>query len=304
MKTHLSSVLVPLTMLAALLSSSARGAAQSAVAARCADSTLDAASRIAACTEIIQADGTTSMELAVAYTNRGSALDLNGDYKAAIADFDSALDAEPDYAPAFNNRGSAHLSLREYDHALADFDQAIHISPRSAVYYTNRGAAYLDHGDFEHAGDDFDHAVLLDPMNPRIWGSRCLIHVIQGDYKDARFDCGHATTLKTDNLEAWFSNALLDLKTGKAEDAEKAWATVLYLAGRASAASDNAAAIVSFKPSAFYGRGIAERRRGDEPRAKADIAAALKLDPEVRARFTRWGVGDNDLADAQESPSH
>src|ERR1700733_3739589 len=201
MKTRISAVLVPLTVLAALLSLPVRGAAQSALAVRCADVTLDAASRIQACTAIIQDGASTDMELAVAYTNRGSALDQNGDYKAAIRDFDAALGSQPDYAPAFNNRGSAHLSLRQYDRAIPDFDEAIRISPKSAVYYSNRGAAYLDAGDFERA-------VLLDPTNPGFWGSRCLVHVIQGDYKDARFDCGRSTTLKVDNLEAWFSNAL------------------------------------------------------------------------------------------------
>jgi tetratricopeptide (TPR) repeat protein len=304
MKTRISAVLVPLTILAALLSLPVRGAAQSVLAVRCADVTLDPPSRIQACTAIIQDGASTDMELAVAYTNRGSALDQNGDYKAAIRDFDAALESQPDYAPAFNNRGSAHLSLRQYDRAIPDFDEAIRISPKSAVYYSNRGAAYLDAGDFERAGGDFDRAVLLDPTNPGIWGSRCLVHVIQGDYKDARFDCGRSTTLKVDNLEAWFSNALLYLKTGKAEDAQKAYSSVLYLAGRVATASDSPAAAISFKPSAFYGRGIAEQRRGDLRAAKADIDAALKMDPEVEARFAKWGVRGNDVPDAQDVSAH
>ena len=89
MKTRIS---VLLTVLAALLSLPVRGAAQSVLAVRCADVRLDAASRIQACTAIIQDGASTDMELAVAYTNRGSALDQNGDYKAAIRDFDAALE--------------------------------------------------------------------------------------------------------------------------------------------------------------------------------------------------------------------
>lgn len=304
MNTRISAVLVPLTVLAALLSLAARGAAQSVPAVQCADATLDAASRIQACTAIIQDGASTDMELAVAYTNRGSALDQNGDYKAAIRDFDAALESQPDYPSAFNNRGSAHLSLRQYDRAISDFDQAIRISPKSAVFYSNRGAAYLDSGDFSGAIDDFNHALLLDPTNPGIWGSRCLVHVIQGEYKDARSDCGHSTTLKVDNLEAWFSNALLYLKTGKAEDAQKAYNSVIYLAGRVTLATDSPAAAISFKPSAFYGRAIAEQRRGDLRAAKADMDAALKLDPEVQARFAKWGVHGSNVPDAQDLSVH
>jgi tetratricopeptide (TPR) repeat protein len=304
MKTRISAVLVPPAVLAALLSLPVRGAAQSVLAVRCADVTLDAASRIQACTAIIQDGASTDMELAVAYSNRGSALDQNGDYKAAIRDFDAALESQPDYAPAFNNRGSAHLSLRQYDRAIPDFDEAIRIRPNSAVYYSNRGAAYLDAGEFERAGGDFDRAVLLDPTNPAIWGSRCLVHVIQGDYEGARSDCGHSTTLKVDNLEAWFSNALLYLKTGKAEDAQKAYSSVIYLAGRVAAASGSPAAAISFKPSAFYGRGIAEGRRGDLRAARADMDAALKMDPEVAARFAKWGIHGSDVPDARDVSTH
>jgi tetratricopeptide (TPR) repeat protein len=304
MKIRISAVLVPPAVLAALLSLPVRGSAQSVPAAQCADVTLDPASRIQACTAVIQDGASTDMELAVAYTNRGSALDQNGDYKAAIRDFDAALESQPDYAPAFNNRGSAHLSLRQYDRAISDFEEAIRISPRSAVFYSNRGAAYLDAGDFSAAAGDFDHALLLDPTNPGIWGSRCLLHVIQGDYRDARYDCGRSTTLKVDNLEAWFSNALLYLKTGKAEDAQKAYSSVIYLAGRVAVATDSPAAAISFKPSAFYGRAIAERRRGDLRAAKADMDAALKMDPEVEARFAKWGVRGGDIPDVQDVSAH
>ncbi len=96
MKTRISAVLAPLTVLAALLSLPVRGAAQSVPAFRCADVTLDPASRIQACTSTIQDGASTDMELAVAYTNRGSALDQNGDYKSAIRDFDAALASQPD----------------------------------------------------------------------------------------------------------------------------------------------------------------------------------------------------------------
>jgi tetratricopeptide (TPR) repeat protein len=285
MKT--SAVVVPLTVLAALLFLPVRGDAQSVPPIRCADVTLNPASRIDACTATIQDAASTDMELAVAYTNRGS-----------------ALDSQPDYAPAFNNRGSAYLSLREYHHAISDFDEAIHISPKSAVFLSNRGAAYLDSGDFSAASDDFDHALLLDPTNPDIWGSRCLVHVIQSDYKAARYDCGHSTALKVDNLEAWFSNALLYLKTGKAEDAQKAYSSVIYLAGRVALATDSPVAAISFKPCAFYGRGIAEQRRGDLRAAKADMDAALKMDQEVEARFAKWGVRGSDVPDAQDVSPH
>ena len=42
--------------------------------------------------------------------------------------------------------------------------------------------------------------------------------------------------------------------------------------------------------AALYGRGIAFRRKGDEARAAADIAAALKIQPDIAEELARHGV--------------
>ena len=172
MKNRISAVLVLLTVLAALLSFPLRGAAQSAFAVRCADVTLDAASRIQACTAIIQDGASTDMELAVAYTNRGSALDQNGDYKAAIRDFDAALESQPDYAPAFNNRGSAHLSLRRTIGRFPTSMRRSALAPIGGVLQQPRGSVSRCWR-LRARGRRLRPRLLLDPTNPGIWGGRC-----------------------------------------------------------------------------------------------------------------------------------
>ena len=43
-------------------------------------------------------------------------------------------------------------------------------------------------------------------------------------------------------------------------------------------------------PSALYGREIAKRKNGDAQNSKTDTAAALTMDANVRANFTRRRV--------------
>jgi len=40
--------------------------------------------------------------------------------------------------------------------------------------------------------------------------------------------------------------------------------------------------------SSFYGRGLAKRGRGDEAGAKADIAAARQIDPQISEEFENY----------------
>jgi hypothetical protein len=42
--------------------------------------------------------------------------------------------------------------------------------------------------------------------------------------------------------------------------------------------------------SSLYGRGLALRASGERARGEADIAAAVKADPEVRRDYREYGV--------------
>ena len=64
-----------------------------------------------------------------------------GDYKGAIADFDTAIRLNPDDATAYNTRGVAKGKLGQHFDAIADFDNAIRLNPDDATAYNNRGLA-------------------------------------------------------------------------------------------------------------------------------------------------------------------
>ena len=64
-----------------------------------------------------------------------------GQHYAAIADFDTAIRLEPDYALAYYNRGVAKRKLGQLNAAIADYDTAIQLKPDLAEAYYNRGQA-------------------------------------------------------------------------------------------------------------------------------------------------------------------
>ena len=62
-----------------------------------------------------------------------------GDYKGAIADYDSSIRLKPDNAAVYYNRGIAKDDLGQYFAAIADYDSAIRLKPDYAGAYNNRG---------------------------------------------------------------------------------------------------------------------------------------------------------------------
>ena len=72
------------------------------------------------------AEGNRSISAETYFTWGNTKYDL-GDYKGAIADYDSAIRIKPDDANAYNNRGNAKDELGQYFAAIADYDTAIRL---------------------------------------------------------------------------------------------------------------------------------------------------------------------------------
>ena len=86
------------------------------------------------------AEGNRSISAETYFTWGNTKYDL-GDYKGAIADYDSTIRLNPNYANAYYNRGNAKRDLGQHLAAIADYDIAIRLNPDYATAYLNRGLA-------------------------------------------------------------------------------------------------------------------------------------------------------------------
>ena len=108
------------------------------------------------------AEGNRSISAKTYFTWGYTKSDL-GDYKGAIADYDTAIRLKPDYTIAYNNRGNAKNDLGQHSAAIADFDTAIRLKPDLAEAYYNRGLAKYQLGQHSAAIADYDTAIRLKP---------------------------------------------------------------------------------------------------------------------------------------------
>ena len=132
---------------------------------------------------------------AAVYYNRGIAKDDLGQYFAAIADYDSAIRLKPDYAGAYNNRGIVKDNLGQHSAAITDYDSAIRLNPDDARAYYNRGGAKRKLGQHSAAITDFDIAIHLKPDDARAYLNRGIAKALLKRISEAKRDVRTALRL-------------------------------------------------------------------------------------------------------------
>ena len=151
----------------------------------------------------------------VAYTQRGIAKSKLGQYKAALNDFDKAIELKPDEAGPFSNRGIVKFELGEHEDAFADFDRAIQLQPDLVDAYYNQGVARLNLGKHSDAVSSFDALIRLQPEVTVAYLARGEAKVGLDQIKEAKADfrkaLGLAEQQEDENLIAAIVERLREL---------------------------------------------------------------------------------------------
>jgi tetratricopeptide (TPR) repeat protein len=115
---------------------------------------------IQACTNIIVTGRESGEALAAAYTYRGMAYFRKDDVDRAMADYNRAIELDPQQRDAHYFRGLDYAAKRDYDRAIADYDKSIEINPdNGGASYNARGDAHAAKGDYDQAIADYDRAI-------------------------------------------------------------------------------------------------------------------------------------------------
>jgi len=161
---------------------------------------------------------TPEFDQAQVHLERGRALLGQGQHQRAIAEFDRAIELDPDQVEAYASRGFAHIQLGQFERGIADYDQAIELAPDNPTLYNDRGFAYSEVGDYERAILDYDRAIELDPNHVHVdytYNNRGFAYGNLEEYEQAFRDFGRALELNPNNAWIYFNRALIRIHMGQ-----------------------------------------------------------------------------------------
>src|SRR6185503_14606416 len=98
---------------------------------------------------------------AALYVLRGDAWFAKGDTPRARADFEKAVELDPDNsrgagALAWSRRADVQFSMGNVDAAIANYGEAIRLAPRDAEFFAGRAILFRVRGQLAEAAQDFD----------------------------------------------------------------------------------------------------------------------------------------------------
>ena len=134
---------------------------------------------------------------AAAYRNRAEANFAIGSYDAAAEDATQALDLEPD-RPQPNLvllRAEAYGAENKFREAIADFDKALELNPDLVEAYVERGVLFANNKRYDDAIGDYTRAIQMDPKNAKAYAMRAEAKLKSNAADDALIDVNRALGL-------------------------------------------------------------------------------------------------------------
>ncbi len=192
------------------------------------------------------------------------------DFGGAIADFDKAIDINPNYADAYYCRGLTKNYLHNPSNEISDFSWISGIS----AYYINRETS--DNGqqpvDYQGIIADFDMAIKINPNHAKAYCSRGLTKIFCQDQWEVLTEHRKVRNSHTQDKE------VLPIGRGIKNFNFKNYAAAI-------ADFDKAIEINPKYANAYYFRGIAKFYCYDHVGGMVDCKKAIELDPSYAEDF-------------------
>lgn len=154
----------------------------------------DTAAALLACAALAADMGMEGSSRAEAQRRLGYAQRKSGDLDAALRSLSDSVETAPT-AIAYSDRGTAYLLKGDYTKALSDYDEAIRLDSRNGEAWNNRAWTYYKSGDNRKALDDANQAVKLSAGQAFVWDTRGHIHEAMGARKSAELDFQKALSI-------------------------------------------------------------------------------------------------------------
>jgi tetratricopeptide (TPR) repeat protein len=205
----------------------------------------------------------------IAHVNLAFALERQGRFDEALAEYREALRLEPRSYQIHNSYGNLLGKMDRPDEALAEYREAIRLNPQIPFLHNNLGAELARLGRFDEAMNAFTNAAQLDPVSPWPHFQMARVLLQQGRDAEAIAKLHEALRLDPDNISilAYTAHVLAANENPEFRDGKAAFA----FATRANDLSGGT------QPQALDALGMAEAELGRFAEAQAVTQKAFDL---------------------------
>ncbi len=207
-------------------------------------------------------------------------------FDLARAQFEKAQDADPQYAHAHTGLGWNLYYLKDYAGALAEFDQAIEINPQDTDAYIGKSYAYQyqETANYQGSLEELNKAAKITPRNPQIFATMGWAYISQaftqadGSAEKTRsYEDAAAQFQKAIELNARYVNALTGMGWTLSGQAYTLSNTDLY--AQAIEILEQSLQIKEEQSTAHFGVGWAYYLQGIYDQAEEPFRRAVELSP-------------------------
>jgi tetratricopeptide (TPR) repeat protein len=149
--------------------------------------------------------------------SRGNTFLQEGQYDAAIGEFNKALEINPKSALTYYHRGLAYSNKGRHDLAVADYTDALALNPgvlekTSLLHlaYFNRGVSYQATGKLGPAIEDFTRSIELNSTIAEAYAQRGKARLDRRENRQAMVDFNKAVEMKPElanEIKPWLARA-------------------------------------------------------------------------------------------------
>lgn len=218
---------------------------------------------------------------------QGNAYYDQGQFEEAVAEFEEALQLDPDDAETHYNLGLAYEALGKIDEAIAEYQEAIRLDPDLAEAHNGLGNAYSDQGRLDEAIAEYEEAIRLDPDLADAHFNLGHAFMDQGEYEKALTAYQKAVRLEPDDAETRHNVGVAYAKLGLIDEAIAAW--------------EEAIEVNPDFVETHYTLGLAYSSQDMFEQAAAQMEEVIRLDPERAAAHKHLGIAYYGLGKVDEA---
>ncbi|MDB9318448.1 tetratricopeptide repeat protein, partial [Nodularia spumigena] len=215
-------------------------------------------------------------EAALPYNNRAILYSEQKKWELALADYTKAIQINPEYAQAYYNRAILYYEQKKWELALADYNQAIQINPEYGDAYNNRGVLYKEQKKWELALADYNQAIQINPVDADAYNNRGNLYKEQKNWELALADYNQAIQINQEDALPYTNRGLLYKE-------QKKWELAL-------ADYTQAIQINPEYADAYNNRGNLYQEQKKWELALADYTKAIQINPEYAQAYYNRGV--------------